>query len=201
MNCFLREQLNHLLVVPVSILSCLLFLSILVASGPYLTLSGLIIICIYLLLRCLLSDICSCLFSMVIMLSPLIYRMLIYIFLLLNIIIISYILFGIMCLISGRFLPFGLPTAPWVFTALTKPILFLCHHKGFCIGIYLDDIMVLVHSKQAGKMAHLFLCSLLVQLGLHIHFSKSDLCLTQTCCFLGLCWDTVTCQYLYLLIS
>ena len=37
----------------------------------------------------------------------------------------------------------------------------------------------------------LVLCSLLVRLGLHINFSKSDLCLSQTFCFLGLCWDTV----------
>ena len=43
-----------------------------------------------------------------------------------------------------KVLPFGLATAPRVFTALTKPILFLCHHKGFCIVIYLDDILVLV---------------------------------------------------------
>ena len=52
MGCFLREQLNHLLVVLLSFLVCLWFLSILVASGPYLTLSGLIIICMYLPLRC-----------------------------------------------------------------------------------------------------------------------------------------------------
>ena len=51
--------------------------------------------------------------------------------------------------------------------------------------------MVLVHSKWAGKRACLFLCSLLVHLGLHINFFKSDLCLSQTFCFLGLCWDTV----------
>ena len=47
------------------------------------------------------------------------------------------------------------------------------------------------HSKQAGKRAYSFLCSLLVHLGLHINFSKSDLHLIQTFCFLGLCWDTV----------
>ena len=28
-------------------------------------------------------------------------------------------------------------------------------------------------------------------LGLHINFSKPDLCLSQTLSFLGLCWDTV----------
>ena len=90
-----------------------------------------------------------------------------------------------------KVLPFGLATAPRVFMALTKPILFLCHCKCFHIVIYLDDISVLVCSKQAGKRACLFLCSLLVCLGLHINFSKSDLFLTQTFCFLGLCWDTV----------
>ena len=90
-----------------------------------------------------------------------------------------------------KVLPFGLATAPRVFTSLTKPILFLCHHKGLHIVKYLDDILVLVHSKWAGKRAHLFLCSLLVQLGLHINFATSDLCLSLTFTFLGLCWDTV----------
>ena len=90
-----------------------------------------------------------------------------------------------------KVLPFGLATALRVFTSLTKPILFLCHHKGLHIVIYLDDILVLICSKWAGKRAHLLLCSLLVRLGLHINFSKSDLCLSQSFTFLGLCWDTV----------
>ena len=74
--------------------------------------------------------------------------------------------------------PFGLATAPRVFTSLTKPILF-------------DDILVLVCSKWVGKRACSSLCSLLVCLGLHINFSKYDLCLSQTFTFMGLCWDTV----------
>ena len=89
-----------------------------------------------------------------------------------------------------RVLPFGLATTPRVFTSLTKPILFLCHRKGLRIVIYLDDILVLVCSKWAGKRACLFLCSSLVCLGLHINFSKSDLRLSQSFTFLGLCWDT-----------
>ena len=64
-------------------------------------------------------------------------------------------------------------------------------HKGLCIVIYLHDILVLICSKQAGKRAHLFLCSLLVRLGLHINFSKLDLHLSQSFTFWGLCWDTV----------
>ena len=39
-----------------------------------------------------------------------------------------------------KVLPFGLATALRVFMSLTKPILFLCHHKGLHIVIYLDDI-------------------------------------------------------------
>ena len=109
MNCLLREQLNYLLVMLVSILACLWFLSVLDASDPYLTSSVLIIICTYILLRCQLSGMFSSLFSMMIMLSPLIYRMLIYIFLLLSIIIISYDLFDTMCLINGRFYLLGWP--------------------------------------------------------------------------------------------
>ena len=90
-----------------------------------------------------------------------------------------------------KVLRFGLATAPSIFTSLTKPILFLCCHKGLHIVIYLDDILVLVCSKWVDKRTHLFLCSLLVCLDLPINFSKSDLHLTQTFCFLGLCWDTV----------
>ena len=82
-------------------------------------------------------------------------------------------------------------TAPGVFTSLMKPTLFLCCHKGLCIVIYLDDLLVLIHSKWVGKRTRLFLCSLLVRLGLHINFFKSDLCLSQSFTFLGLCWDTV----------
>ena len=92
----------------------------------------------------------SSLSNMVIMLSPMIYRMLIYKFLLSSIIIIS-------CFIwhnvpyQWKILPFELATVPRVFTALTKPILFLCHHKSFHIVIYLDDISVLVCSQLAHK--------------------------------------------------
>ena len=140
-------------------------------SGPYVTFSRLVIICTFLPFRCLLSDMYGNLFNMVILLSLLISRMLIYIILSLSIIIISTI-----CLAKY---------ALRVFATLTKTILSLYQCKGFCIAIYLDDILVLVCSKVAGKRAQLFLFSLLVCLGLLINFSKIDLCLTQTFCFFG----------------
>ena len=52
-----------------------------------------------------------------------------------------------------KVLPFGLATAPRVFTAITEPIMFLFCQKGFCIVICFDDILVLFHSKWAGKRA------------------------------------------------
>ena len=67
-----------------------------------------------------------------------------------------------------KVLPFGLATAPRIFKSLTKLILFLCCHKGFHIIIYLNDILVLVHSKRAD----LFLCFLFAQLGLQIIFCQ-----------------------------
>ena len=128
---------------------------------PILYLSGLIVICIYFLLRSLLSDMSGSLFGMVFMLSPLISRMLIYI------LIVNHHCHFLQFVwhnmpYQWKVFPFGLATAHRVFTALTKPILFLCHCKGFHFVIYLDDILVLVCSKQEGKRAHSFLCSLLV---------------------------------------
>ena len=129
--------------------------------------------------------------SLVIMSFPLIYRMLISIFPLLSIIIISYILLGIMCLISGRFYLLG----------LLQPLGFLCPSPNLFCSFAITRVCVLLFIWMTfwslftltrwGNRAQLFLYSLLVCLGLHIHFSKSDLCLSQTFCFLGLCWDTV----------
>ena len=67
-------------------------------------------------------------------------------------------------LYQWKVLLFGLATVPRVFTGNTKPVLFLYHLKGFHIVIYLDNILVQVHSKWAGKRTCSFLCSLLVLL-------------------------------------
>ena len=89
-----------------------------------------------------------------------------------------------------KVLPFGLATAPRVFTSLMKPILFLCHHKGLHIVIYLDDIFVLVHSKQAGKRAHLLCVPCWSDLVCTSIFPSQTFA-SQSFAFLGLCWDTV----------
>ena len=99
--------------------------------------------------------------------------------------------FGTICHISGRFYllvwpqPLGFSQA-----SLNLSCPFAIARVSILLSICLTNL-VLVQSKWAGKRAHSFLCSLLVCLTLHINFSKSNLYLTQTFCFLGLCWDTV----------
>ena len=85
-------------------------------------------------------------------------------------------LFGRINIISRRFCHLGL------LQLLGFSFLLLNSYCSFAITviiiIYLDDILVLVHSKHAGKRAQPSLC-----LELHINFSNSELCLTSTFVF------------------
>ena len=80
-----------------------------------------------------------------------------------------------------KVLPFGLAATPRLFTSLMKPILILCYCKGLCIVIYLDDILVLICSKRAGKRACLFLPKYL----LYVQNSENNFLLTS---FHSLTW-------------
>ena len=116
--------------------------------------------------------------------------MLIYIFLLLSIIIIFLQFVWHNMPYQWKVLSFGLATAPRVFIALTKPILFFCHHKGFHIVICLDDILVLVCSKWAGKKPHSFSVPYWFALDYILIFPS--LTFTSLRLFVsGLCWDIV----------
>ena len=161
------------------------------AFDPYSVLSVLIVICTFLLLRCQLLKLYGSLSSRVIMPFPLIFRMLIYMFPLLSIITGFYILFGIMCLISGGFYLLDLPQPLGFSHPSLNPFYSFAITKVCILSSIWMISWSLVRSKRAGKRARLFLCSLLVCLGLHINFSKSDLRLSQSFTFLGLCWDTV----------
>ena len=101
----------------------------------------------------------TCMF-VVIMLFSLISRMLISIFqsMMFSIIIFCFTIWQNV-LYQWKVLPLGLITASRVFTALTKPILFLYHHKDFHFVICRDDIMVLVCSKWLAR-GHIHFCVL-----------------------------------------
>ena len=102
-------------------------------------------------------------------------------------------------LISGRFYLLGWPQ-PLGFSqpSLNLFCSFAITRVSVLLSIWMTSWYWFALSGQARERAH-FLCSILVFLGLHVNFSKSDLWLTQTFCFLGLCWDTVLCHYRYLL--
>ena len=89
-----------------------------------------------------------------------------------------------------KVLPFGMATTPRVFTALTKPTLYLCHSKGVYTVIYLDDILVLVHSKWAGNRAHSFLCFTSLP-WITYNLQSLSFASLRLFVFWRLCWDTV----------
>ena len=100
-----------------------------------------------------------------------------------------------------KVLPFGMGIAPGVSTALTKPILLLCHCKAFHIVICLDDILVLVCSKWAGRRAHSFLCSYWLGLDYILIFPSLTFASLRLLVSWGNAGILSTCQYLVLLIS
>ena len=142
----------------VSIPVCLLLLSVLLASDPYFTLSGLIVICIYLLLRCLLPDMFGSLFSVVIILSLFNSRMLIYIFLFISIIVISYNLFGTVCHIRGRFYLLGWPQ-PLGFSQLSLNLScsFAIAQVSILLTIWMASWPWFILSRQVRGLAHFVL--------------------------------------------
>ena len=91
-----------------------------------------------------------------------------------------------------RCLPFGLSSAPGVFTKTLKPALALLREMGVRLVACIDDILVLAESTELAKshveaLVYLFQC-----LGFRINQKKSVLEPAQTMEFLGLTVDTVT---------
>ena len=87
-------------------------------------------------------------------------------------------------------LPFGLSSAPRVFTKLLKPVVGLLRHQGIRLVIFLDDILVLAQSKedlgtQMDQIAKLFNL-----LGFSINHEKSQLIPTQQIQYLGFLIDS-----------
>ena len=121
---------------------------------------------------------------------PLIYRMLIYMFPLFCIIIISYVLFGIMCLISGGFyllqlpLPLGfLHPSPNLFCS------FAVAKVCVLLSIWKTSWSLFTLSGQVRR--HACFCVPFWSILVYISIFPSLTFTSQTFIFLGLCWDTV----------
>ena len=89
-------------------------------------------------------------------------------------------------------LPFGISTAPRVFSKILKPVIALLHTRGISLIIYLDDLLIaagtyidcLNHTKQV--------ISLLESLGFRTNYEKSIIIPTQKLEFLGFIIDSTS---------
>ena len=89
-------------------------------------------------------------------------------------------------------LPFGLNTAPRVFTKLLKPVAAYLRKRGIRIIVYLDDFLILGSSIEESKANTQLTLDLLQWLGFTINWDKSFLVPTQSLTFLGLSIDSQT---------
>ena len=89
-------------------------------------------------------------------------------------------------------LPFGLSSAPWVFTKTLKPISALLREMGVRMIVYIDDILILAESRDLLNDHVTGLVYLLECLGFIINKKKSILTLSRSLEFLGFVVDTLT---------
>ncbi|KAL1925116.1 uncharacterized protein VTP21DRAFT_4770 [Calcarisporiella thermophila] len=87
-------------------------------------------------------------------------------------------------------LPFGLLSAPRIFTKILRPCLAHLRSKGVGISAYLDDLIILARSEQKAKEHTLLAVELLEKLGFMISRKKSILTPFQKMEHLGFILDT-----------
>ena len=83
-------------------------------------------------------------------------------------------------------LPFGLSSAPRVFTKLMKPVVSLLRRQGVRCIIFLDDLLVMKQTQEALMSTTRDILILLQVLGFRINWEKSMLTPAQVTQFLGL---------------
>ena len=86
-------------------------------------------------------------------------------------------------------LPFGLCSAPRVFTKLLKPVLAQLHHLGVRLVMYMDDMLMMAQRKDNLVEQLCQITSLLQTLGFIVNQEKSQLTLSQKIHYLGFVID------------
>ncbi|KZS13077.1 Uncharacterized protein APZ42_021816 [Daphnia magna] len=89
-----------------------------------------------------------------------------------------------------RCLPFGLASAPWIFTKLLKPVITFLRKQGLRSIIYLDDILILNASEKGAGQEYQLAISVLEICGFLINLEKSVGVLSQVMEYLGLIIDS-----------
>lgn len=95
------------------------------------------------------------------------------------------------CLYEYTCMPFGLCSAPLVFTKLMKPVLCTLRSQNLTSVAYLDDFL-LIASSNANCLHNIQVTiTTLEQLGFLINYGKSNLIPQTFCKFLGFCFDSI----------
>ena len=96
------------------------------------------------------------------------------------------------CRYMYKMLPFGLTSAPRVFSKVLRPVVTQLRSLGIKITAYLDDILIAASSKEI-CFNHLGIAMKLLQnLGFIINFEKSHMIPTKEIQHLGYIWDSQT---------
>lgn len=86
--------------------------------------------------------------------------------------------------------PFGLCTAPWLFTKIMKPVMAKLRSQGYLSVIYLDDFLLFGDSYESCRENVKNTTKLLEELGFVINHKKSQMIPSQRCKFLGFIYDS-----------
>lgn len=89
-----------------------------------------------------------------------------------------------------RALPFGVTSAPRIFTKVMRPVVGLLRAQGIRCLIYLDDLLIMADSKEQCVTHLRQALSILMTLGFKINWKKSALIPSQVMQFLGLTLDS-----------
>ncbi len=88
-------------------------------------------------------------------------------------------------LFEFQVVPFGLKSAPRVFTKIMKPIMAHLRQRTMKVIIYIDDLLLIAHSWEECQEHKQFIIQLFQKLGLVINWEKSQLIPCQQIRFLG----------------
>ena len=88
-------------------------------------------------------------------------------------------------------LPFGLTSAPRVFTKVLKPVIASMRQRGIRCLIYIDDLIIVASSKMECNEQAVFAVQLLTDLGFNVNMEKSNLVPKTRVEFLGFVLDSI----------
>jgi len=89
-----------------------------------------------------------------------------------------------------RAMPFGLTSAPRIFTKIMRPVVRALREKGIRCVIYLDDLLIIAETREKANEHTREARRFLESLGWTINYAKSELTPTRTITYLGFAIDS-----------